>query len=112
MPLYEWILGMGAIYFDINPEMGLQAQQDFQTPVYEHLYAIISFFILFSRYAMGSTSGSYVSTHLQVADALSKNLPKPAFELHRDAMGLAFSTTPSHTKKHSVTWANQLSTTS
>jgi hypothetical protein len=48
---------------------------------------------------------NYVSTHLQIAGALSKNLPKPAFELHRDAMGLAFSTTPSHTKKHSVTWA-------
>jgi hypothetical protein len=34
MPLYEWILEMDAIYFDINPEMGLQAQQDFQTLVY------------------------------------------------------------------------------
>jgi hypothetical protein len=31
--------------------MGLQAQQDFQTLVYEHLYTIISFFILFSQYA-------------------------------------------------------------
>jgi hypothetical protein len=30
-----------------------------------------------------------VSTHLQIAGALSKNLPKPAFELHRNAMGLA-----------------------
>jgi hypothetical protein len=54
---------------------------------------------------------NYVSTHLQRAGALSKNLPKPAFELHRNAMGLAFSTTTSH-KHNSVTWANQLSTTS
>jgi hypothetical protein len=53
MPLYEWILEMDAIYFDINPEMGLQAQQDFQTLVYEYLYAIISFCILFSQYASG-----------------------------------------------------------
>ena len=53
----------------------------------------------------------YVSTNEQIADALSKNLPKPAFEKLRHAMGLAFSTTPSH-KKNSVTWANQLSTTS
>jgi hypothetical protein len=52
MPLCEWVLEMDAIYFDINPEMGLlQAQQDFQTLVYEHLYAIISFIILFSQYA-------------------------------------------------------------
>ena len=42
---------MDAIYFDINPEMGLQAQQDFQTLVYEHLYTIISFLILFQQYA-------------------------------------------------------------
>jgi hypothetical protein len=53
----------------------------------------------------------YVSTNEQIADALSKNLPRPAFEKLRHAMGLAFSTTPSH-KKNSVTWANQLSTTS
>jgi hypothetical protein len=46
MALYEWILEMDAIYFDINPEMGLQAQHDFQTLVYEHLYTTISFFIL------------------------------------------------------------------
>jgi hypothetical protein len=52
---------------------------------------------------------SYVLTHLQIAGALSKNLPKPAFELHRNAMGLAFSTTTSH-KKNSVTWAKQLPT--
>ena len=51
MALYEWILEMDAIYFDINPEMGLQAQQDFQTLVYEHLYTIISFLILFQQYA-------------------------------------------------------------
>ena len=44
----------------------------------------------------------YVSTNEQIADALSKNLPKPAFEKLRHAMGLAFSTTPSH-KKNSVT---------
>ena len=42
---------MDAIYFDINPEMGLQAQQDFQTLVYEHLYTIISFLLLFQQYA-------------------------------------------------------------
>jgi hypothetical protein len=47
---------------------------------------------------------NFASTHLQIADALSKKIPKPAFELHRHAMGLAFSTTPSHTKKYSVTW--------
>jgi hypothetical protein len=51
MPLYEWILEMDAIYFDINSEMGLQVQQDFQTLVYEHLYTIISFLILFQQYA-------------------------------------------------------------
>jgi hypothetical protein len=51
MPLYEWVLEMDAIYFDINPEMGLQAQQDFQTLVYEHLYTIIFFLILFQQYA-------------------------------------------------------------
>ena len=51
MPLYEWVIEMDAIYFDINPEMGLQAQQDFQTLVYEHLYTIISFLILFQQYA-------------------------------------------------------------
>jgi hypothetical protein len=53
----------------------------------------------------------YVSTNEQIANALSKNLPKPAFEKHRNAIGLVFSTTPSR-KKNSVTWANQLSTTS
>jgi hypothetical protein len=46
MPLYEWVLEMDAIYFDINPEIGPQAQQDFQTLVYEHLYTIISFHFL------------------------------------------------------------------
>jgi hypothetical protein len=51
MPLCEWVLEMDAIYFDINPEMGLQAQQDFQTLVYGHLYAIIFFLILFQQYA-------------------------------------------------------------
>jgi hypothetical protein len=51
LPLYEWVLEMDAIYFDINPEMGLQAQQDFQTLVYEHLHTIISFLILFQQYA-------------------------------------------------------------
>jgi hypothetical protein len=51
MPLYEWILEMDAIYFDINPEMGLQVQQDFQTLVCEHLYTTISFLILFQQYA-------------------------------------------------------------
>jgi hypothetical protein len=51
MPLYEWVIEMDAIYFDINPEMGLQAQQDFQTLVYEHLYTIISFLLLFQQYA-------------------------------------------------------------
>jgi hypothetical protein len=30
----------------------------------------------------------YVSTEKRIADALSKNLPKPAFERHRASMGL------------------------
>jgi hypothetical protein len=34
LPLTDWVMEMGAIYFDINPEMGLQAQQDWQTLVY------------------------------------------------------------------------------
>ena len=37
----------------------------------------------------GNVVMKYVSTSLQIADCLSKNLPRPAFELHRKAMGLA-----------------------
>jgi hypothetical protein len=37
----------------------------------------------------GNVVMEYVSTNLQIADCLSKNLPRPAFELHRKAMGLA-----------------------
>ena len=37
----------------------------------------------------GNVVMEYVSTSLQIADCLSKNLPRPAFELHRKAMGLA-----------------------
>jgi hypothetical protein len=38
---------MDAIYFDISPEMGLQAQQDFQSLVYSDFFTAISFFALF-----------------------------------------------------------------
>ena len=31
IPLTQWVVEMDAIYFDISPEMGLQAQQDFQS---------------------------------------------------------------------------------
>jgi hypothetical protein len=47
LPLTQWIVEMDAIYFDISPEMGLQAQQDFQSIVYSDLFTTISFFALF-----------------------------------------------------------------
>jgi hypothetical protein len=50
LPLTQWVVEMDAIYFDISPEMGLQAQQDFQSLVYSDLLAIISFFTLFQLY--------------------------------------------------------------
>jgi hypothetical protein len=44
----------------------------------------------------------YVSTTQQIADALSKNLPRPAFEKHRSAMGLVFKTRTPQTSSRSV----------
>jgi hypothetical protein len=53
-----------------------------------------------------------VSTDKQaIADALSKNLPKPAFERHRASMGLELKAhAPPASTKH-VSWNTQLSTT-
>jgi hypothetical protein len=50
LPLTQWIVEMDAICFDISPEMGLQAQQDFQSLVYSDLFTTISFFALFQLY--------------------------------------------------------------
>jgi hypothetical protein len=53
----------------------------------------------------------YVSTEKQIADALSKNLPKPAFERHRASMGLELKAhAPPAPSKH-VSWNTQLSST-
>jgi hypothetical protein len=53
----------------------------------------------------------YVSTEKQIADALSKNLPNPAFERHRASMGLELKAhAPPASSKH-VSWNTKLSTT-
>jgi hypothetical protein len=62
LPLTDWVMEMGAIYFDINPEMGLQAQQDWQTLVYLDLYTTTSFFPLPQPLFPCGCSSGYVGT--------------------------------------------------
>jgi hypothetical protein len=65
LPLTQWIVEMEAIYFDISPEMGLQAQQGFQSLVHSDLFIIISFFTLFqlcTPVIWSSTSSSWRTT--------------------------------------------------
>jgi hypothetical protein len=54
----------------------------------------------------------YMSTEKQIADALGKNLPKPAFERrHRASMGLELKAHAPPASTNHVSWNRQLSTT-
>jgi hypothetical protein len=49
--LTGWIHELDAAYFQVSPEIGLKAQQDFQRIVYLPDYSITSFIILFMTLA-------------------------------------------------------------
>jgi hypothetical protein len=98
LPLYEWITEMGAIYFDISPEMGLQAQQDFQTHslVYVDLYTIISSFALSTVYTAAISSFTYSSwltrfckrAHITCAACVTRSSFSPSSSRSLGIMGV------------------------